>query len=116
MTPEQIYTLIMIAMSTGAICFCFWLYHKAHGRDVDAVRAGGELVMEAMRRNGTITGAEVDSEERLTAFNIEDDEEADLETGYDEALARITERSKKFTEQQAEEKVDAVMGEMSRKV
>jgi len=104
MTPEQIYSLIIIGIFTAALCYCFTLYHKAHGRDVDAVQAGGNLVMEALRRDGRLMSSQSDEDADLVAFNYTDGTEAEKEleenAEYNAVMDRLAAANTKLQEQQ----------------
>jgi hypothetical protein len=110
MTTE-IYTLSLVAMFIAALVFCFYLYHKAHGRDVDAVRSGGELVMEALRRDGRLMSSDVPDETPI-AFNYDSDTD-DEPSPYEAALERTQRRAKQFADQQAEREIEDVFENMS---
>jgi hypothetical protein len=111
MTIET-FALSTIAIFTSALVFCFYLYHRAHGRDVDAVRSGGELVMDALRRDGRLMSSDV-PDETPVAFNYVDDAE-DEPSPYEAAIQRTQERAKKFADQQAEREIEDVMENMNK--
>ena len=113
MTPDQIYTLTLVSLFVLAICFCFYLYHLAHGRDVDAVEAGGNLVISAMQKSGQMSSTFID--EGDMAFNIQDEDDS----GLDENQAmreRVLARADIFQAQQDEKELDKVMEDMNEKV
>jgi len=114
----ELYTISLVFIFVSALCFVFYMYHKAHGRDVDAVRSGGELVMEAMRRNGQITGADADLE-IVKAFNYDDDpeEEVKQQTNHmNEVVERLEKRSQMLADQMAEKGISEVMEKMNEKI
>ena len=90
----------------------FYLYHKAHGRDVDAVRSGGELVMDALTRDGKLMSDTKD--DHVSVFNYSDnDEEEAKDEELSEDMAKILEANQRFADQQAERQVDSVMSTMT---
>lgn len=120
--------LAIVAMFLFALCYCFRLYHDAHGRDVDAVQRGAEIVMKVLVSGGKIADFE-NRGEKVRSANIDDgftsplgyvgpqkDDERSLE---EEIPGTILNRSEKFEDQmvgsKAYETLDKVMNDMTEK-
>lgn len=112
-----VYTVALVSISTAAICYCFYLYHKAHGRDVDAVVKGAQIVIDALQQDGRIEPLAEPADDgkpwHVDSFGEEDQAEEEEEGPYDDILVA---RSQRAAEQMGKVELDKVMNAMDGKV
>ena len=77
------------------------LYHRAHGSEKKSVEMGAKIVLEALRRDGRISGADNKETDVVRAVNIGEELYTDTEQDKDESEIPdiIVARSKKHADQ-----------------
>ncbi|MCP4493250.1 MAG: hypothetical protein GY820_39000 [Gammaproteobacteria bacterium] len=110
MTPDQIFIVLLTAIFVSAICYCFYLYHKAHGRDVDAVTRGAQIVMDALIADAKIIDTKK-TDDIVRVVSLDDFDTEPLDEVPD-TVPDVTMQAAKRFEIQQQTDTDKVMDEM----